>query len=165
MSEERASRRKPAWAIVSVVALAAVAAAYFIWPTPYVYVTQYPSVMRVNRFTGVEEWSSGSGWIGAAGYEPAINLTGEVAMAVSYIDDSVAKVRVRNDGESNYRGLHFRFTVLNSEGVVIGRTVAGASEMRTGETLEVECSIASSSTIPTGSVNLRLDEVLADARL
>jgi hypothetical protein len=150
---------------VSVVALVVVAAAYFIWPTPYVYVTQDQSVMRVNRLTGVEEWSSGSGWIGAAGYEPAVNVTGQVAVGEVWVNDHMATVRVRNDGDSSYRGLQFRFTVLNSEGVVIGRTVAGASEMRAGETLEVECSVATQAAVPTNSIMLRLDEVMADARL
>lgn len=43
---------------VLTITLAAVAFAWFIWPTPYVFTRYEGEVIRVNRWTGVQEHST-----------------------------------------------------------------------------------------------------------
>lgn len=35
---------------------------WFVWPTPYEFTRKFPEVVRVNRFTGISEQSTESGW-------------------------------------------------------------------------------------------------------
>lgn len=49
--------------IVVVVLLAAFLFGVFIWPTPYLIVHEKGEIFRVNRFTGVREWSTQKGWL------------------------------------------------------------------------------------------------------
>ncbi len=48
------------------IALAAIAVGLFIWPTPYVFTRYGGEVVRVNRWTGVEEHSTANGWVNKA---------------------------------------------------------------------------------------------------
>lgn len=34
----------------------------FVWPTPYEYTRKHPDVVRINRFSGLREYSGDHGW-------------------------------------------------------------------------------------------------------
>lgn len=57
--DEQEKHRKRRTALI---ALAVLAFAYFVYPTPYEYTRRAPNVFRVNRFTGVREVSTANGW-------------------------------------------------------------------------------------------------------
>ena len=53
---------KSKYLMIVAVILAGIACYYFIWPTPYEYTRDGETVVRVNRFSGVREYGSESGW-------------------------------------------------------------------------------------------------------
>lgn len=65
--------RKSTILAVIVAAFAVACIGVFIWPTPYEYTRKAPNVWRVNRFTGVTEVSSGSGWMSEADWQKQVD--------------------------------------------------------------------------------------------
>lgn len=119
--------------------------------------SKFPTVMRVNRFTGVQEWSTGTGWEGAEGPADTRELGPQVSLVDYSVYENVALVRFRNEGDADYQDVRFEFSLLNSQGVVVGRSFADATELRRGDIIEVKSNLHGVSE----AVKLRLDSVLA----
>lgn len=138
--------------------------ATYVWPTAYVIVPNSNAVLRVNRFTGVEEWSSPRGWIRpgvAAPQTQARNVTGELLVKGNTYEpqSGLGELVLENSGQAAMKGVHLEISLIDHEGVVVGTTTQDIEKIERGD--KVRVSILGVTT--TGSANLlRVDRAYSD---
>lgn len=147
------------------VALASVAVlATYVWPTAYVIVPNQNAVLRVNRFSGVEEWSSPRGWIRPGVTLPqtqARNVTGELLVKGNTFEpqSGMGELVLENRGSQAMKGVHLEISLIDAEGVVVGTTTQDIDKIERGD--KVRVSVMGVTT--TASANLlRVDRAYSD---
>jgi len=143
------TQRKAGWIYVYwkqlAIALVLSSFLYFVWPTPYEYTRQFPSVIRVNRFSGVEELSSASGWRvqgGIAGSASG-NLISRFEVITTYFEKSTygspwGYAELKNIGGVDLEGVRFDFSALDEYGVVVCTSYDFIADFRAGDTVRLK---------------------------
>lgn len=149
----------------TIAALAVVVAfGMFVWPTTYVFVTHDASVTRINRFTGVEEYSSANGWIrlgGADAPAAAKVVTGSLLVKEMNYDpsSSLGELVLQNRSEESMKAVHLEMSLIDHDGVVVGTTTQDVDKIEKGDRVRVNVY----GTTTTGSASLiRIDRAYSD---
>lgn len=149
----------------SVVALASVAIfASYVWPTAYILVPKESMVLRVNRFTGVEEWSSPQGWFREGGSMPvgsAKNVSGSLLVKGMSLEpgSSVGELVLQNSADQPFKAVHLEMSLVDAEGVVVGTATHDVEKIEKGD--KVRVTIFTQTTTGTATT-IRLDRAYSD---
>lgn len=152
--------------IAATVAVLAVVVTFatLVWPTSYVIVTHDGTVSRVNRFTGVQEYSSPQGWIRPGVPQMSVSakdVTGSLVVKDMHYDPhtSQGELVLLNSTEEAWNSVHVELSLLDGDGVVVGTTTQDVEKIGKGDRVRLSIVGYVTSGAPT---QIRVDRVYKD---